>query len=330
MSRSLIVLPDDSARPVLEAIEAARRSVRVKMFAFTHQRLLDAVVDAQRRGVTVKVMLNAERRDGATDNDATRNTLRQSGVDVRTSNPAFDLTHEKSMVIDDELAFVKSLNWTEENFIKTRDYAVVTSNTHEVDEMIDCFDADWAHEPFNPGLGARLIWCPANGRHRIADFIDTAQETLFVQNERYQDPVIIERLVRAASRGVKIHVMTRAAHHLKSDKLVEGISGMRILDDVGIKIHELTHMKLHAKMILADDSQAIVGSINFSPGSFEHRRELAIAVNDRHIVEQLTRVARYDWKHSVALDLADTGLLNDLTGRKDVDVDQLALHKRDD
>jgi cardiolipin synthase A/B len=54
---------------------------------------------------------------------------------------------------------------------------------------------------------AHLIWCNLNGRNRIAHFIDRAKESLFLQNERYQDEVIIERLARAAHRGVKIHVL---------------------------------------------------------------------------------------------------------------------------
>ena len=38
---------------------------------------------------------------------------------------------------------------------------------------------------------------------RVARFIDAAEESLFLQNERYQDEVIIERLVRATRRGVE-------------------------------------------------------------------------------------------------------------------------------
>jgi phosphatidylserine/phosphatidylglycerophosphate/cardiolipin synthase-like enzyme len=299
------------------------------MFAFSHRPLLDAVVAAHRRGVDVKVMLNPERRDGETDNDAAREMLQHFGIEVRASNPAFDLTHEKSMVVDDEHAFVESLNWTDENFTETRDYAVVTPSAIEVAEIIDCFEADWHREEFDPGGGAHLIWCPTNGRHRIADFIDSAEHTLFVQNERYQDPVIIERLVRAARRGVKVHIMARAPHHLKAKKLLEGVSGLRLLDDVGIKIHRLKHLKLHAKMILADHHHAIVGSINLSPGSFDHRRELAIAVtdHDHQLLTRLNDVAHHDWKHSEPMDLTDEGLLADLARRDPREVDQLALHE---
>ena len=43
MSRSVIVLPDDSARPILDAINGARESLRIKMFIFSDPSLLQAV-----------------------------------------------------------------------------------------------------------------------------------------------------------------------------------------------------------------------------------------------------------------------------------------------
>ena len=93
---------------------------------------------------------------------------------------------------------------------------------------------------------------------------------------------------------------------------VEGVGGMRIMDDVGIKIHKLKHLKLHGKMLLADGLRAIVGSINLAPGSFDDRRELAIEVHDDDIVDRLHQVARHDWEHSHPLDLTDEGLFMDL------------------
>ena len=54
-----------------------------------------------------------------------------------------ELTHEKSMVADDAVAFVKSLNWATKNLTETRDYAVVTDHKHEVGEIVQCFEADW-------------------------------------------------------------------------------------------------------------------------------------------------------------------------------------------
>ncbi len=313
--RTLIVLPDDTGKAIIDAIDGAQKSIRIKMFVFSDPDLLDAVIAARQRGIDVRVMLNPARRTGEEDNVESRAALEAAGVKVKDSNPEFGITHEKSMVVDDTFAFVKSLNWATKNFTETRDYAIGTHHIHEVEEIAAGFDADWDRKKFNPGKDSYLIWCSGNGRERIARLIDGAKHTLFVQNERYQDAVIIERLVRAAMRGVKVHVMAKPPHSLKKQKLIEGVGGLRIMDDVGIEIHKLKHLKLHGKMLLADGVRAIVGSINLAPGSFDDRRELAIEVHDEEIVERLTEVAKNDWENSHPLDLTDAGLLADLADR---------------
>jgi cardiolipin synthase A/B len=325
MSRSLIVLPDDSAKPIVDAINEAKKSLRVKMFVFSDPSLLKAVIAAKKRGVDVRIMLNPSRRSGKAENQHSRKLLIKGGIDVKDSNPAFGMTHEKSMVVDDENAFVKSLNWETKNLTETRDYAIVTSHKHEVREIIECFEADWKRKEFDAGKDAHLIWCTGNGRERIAQAIDDARHSIFLQNERYQDAVIIERLVRAACRGVKVHVMARPPHKLSKDKLTEGVGGLRTMDDVGIKVHKLKHLKLHAKMLLIDRSRVIVGSINLAPGSFDSRRELAIDARDEAVVDRMIKVVHHDWKHSHPLDLTDEGLEAELERHNIEAEDELAL-----
>lgn len=323
--RSIIVFPDDTVKLIIDTIEMAKESIRIKMFLFSDPNLISAVIAAHNRGVKVKVMLNPARRNGEEENEDTRKILEDAGVEVKDSNPFFGLTHEKSMVVDDNVAFIKSLNWETKNLTETRDYAIITSHPKEVQEIILCFESDWDRKDFDPGENIKLIWCNVNGRSCIARFIDAAKHTLFVQNERFQDLVIIERIIRAAARGVKVHIMVRPPHTLKKEKLIEGVGGLRIMDDVGIKIHKLKHLKLHGKMLLADGCRAIVGSINLTPGSFDDRRELAIEVNDVEIVERLHDIAHFDWKNSHPLDLTDAGLLEDLENRLSLDPEKLVL-----
>jgi len=275
--------------------------------------------------VNVRIMLNPARRSGEKENDETRRLLAEAGVGVLDSNPAFDVTHEKSMVIDDHTAYIKSLNWQTKNLTETRDYAVVTTEKHEVAEIVECFEADWSRRKFSPGEHSHLIWCVGNGRQRLGQLIDDAKHSLWLQNERYQDPVMIEHIVRARERGVHVHVMARPPHKLKRDKLIEGVSGLRILRDVGIKIQKLKHVKLHAKVLLADGERAIIGSINLAPGSFDSRRELAIEVRDDHVVKRIHSVLKHDWENSHPLDLTDEGLLAELKDYDENVVEDLAL-----
>ena len=315
MSRTLIVFPEAGPQPLIDAVNAAQKELRLKMFLFSDPQLLEAVIAARKRGVDVRVMLNPARRSGETENEESRRKLVEAGVSVLDSNPVFELTHEKSLVVDSAQAFVMSLNWETRNVSQTRDYAVVTKHADEVAEIIECFDADWHRKDFTPHEGSTLIWCNKNGRERFAHFIDRAQKSLWLQNERYQDAVIIERVVRAARRGVKVHIIARPPHTLKAEKLIEGVGGLRIMADVGAKVHKLKGLRLHGKMLLADGARAIVGSVNLAPGSFDARRELAIEVDDSHVVGPLERVAKRDWDHSDALDLSDEGLMADLEKR---------------
>ena len=325
VSHRLIILPDDTADAIIDPINAACHSLNIRMFLFTDPTLLNAVIAAKRRGVHVRVMLNPARRDGTSDNDVTRKALQAAGVAVKDSSTEFAVTHQKSMVIDNRVGFIESLNWETRDLTETRDYAVETTKKSEVAEMVRCFDADWAERPFTPETGSQLIWCPNNGRQRIADFIDGAKHTLWLQNERYQDMVIIERLVRAVNRGVRVHIMARELHKLKRKKLFEGVSGLRIVHDVRAKVRTLRHLKLHGKIMVADNCRAIVGSINLSPGSFDDRRELAIETSSDHVVRRLVETARHDWKHSRKLPLSDEAVLADLEGRGLNEVNRLAL-----
>lgn len=109
--RSIIIFPDDTAHEIMSAIDSAQESLRIKMFIFSDPGLINAVIAAKNRGVKVKVMLNPSRNNGEEENQETRKMLEEAGIEVRDSNPFFSITHEKSMVIDERMAFIKSLNW---------------------------------------------------------------------------------------------------------------------------------------------------------------------------------------------------------------------------
>jgi phosphatidylserine/phosphatidylglycerophosphate/cardiolipin synthase-like enzyme len=312
MARKLIVMPDDTIEPLLTAIGAAAKSLRVKMFSVSDRRVLSALMKAHRRKVKIRVLLNPARHSGEIQNRGARTVLLDAGIDVLDTNPAFTVTHEKSMVVDDATAFIGSLNWDPDNFEETREFAVISNDPDEVAEVTECFEADWSRQPFEPRRHSNLIWCPGGGRDRVARFIDETKHSLFVQNERYQDAIIVDQLVRAKLRGVKVHVMTRPSHSLRARKLVEGVGDLRIMNDVGIGIHKMKHLKLHAKVLLADKLRAIVGSINLTSSSFDDRRELAIHLDDPEVVSRMVKVVHEDWRTSHALDLSDRAVLSDL------------------
>ena len=132
MSRSLIVLPDDTAKPILDAINGATKVAPgqdVPLLRSRTSESRDRRQEARRQGPH---HAESSRRSGKAENKQSRKQLKAGDVEVIDSNPDYDVTHEKSMVVDDTTAFVKSLNWETKNLTETRDYAIVTTHAHEV------------------------------------------------------------------------------------------------------------------------------------------------------------------------------------------------------
>lgn len=309
----LIVVPDDGIEPFQEAIRSARATLDIKMFQFTEPRLWQEVADAHHRGIKVRVMLNPSRFTGEHDNDEAFDFFKKEGVPVQETNPKYPITHEKSMVVDGKKAFIMSLNWAPKYFGDTRDYALVTTVTSEVKEVADCFHADWKQASFVPPTPSTLIWSVGSSRQEVIHFIRSAQKTLYVQHEKYVDTPVIEALVEArAKRNVKVHAMALPIHSLRDFYRMEGIAGLRLLEDLGIHIHKLHGLHLHAKLIIADEERALLSSFNFYPKCFNERRELGIRFEDRALIERLVKVFQIDWENSKKMDLSDEAIEEDL------------------
>jgi phosphatidylserine/phosphatidylglycerophosphate/cardiolipin synthase-like enzyme len=296
--RTLIVQPEDTALPVLGLMMSATHSLEVKQFTFFEPRLLQGVMDVHRRGAAVRVMLNPHRSSGDRANDDSFRTLEQAGVPVQWTNPAFAVTHEKSMVVDGARALVATFNFVEKYFTDTRDYGIVTSDAAQVAEIAAGFEADWTRAPFHPTDHAGLLWSTSNSRRLMAQFIDRARKSLFVQHPKFVDSIVVARLVEAHARGVHVKVLCGGKHGLSDVDIPDTFSSLRILERVGVKVHRQKHLKLHAKLLLADGARALVGSMNIDRSAFDRRRELGIVVDDEAIVERLAEVFDRDWDRS--------------------------------
>src|SRR5512144_1107941 len=118
----LIVEPDEGTAPAVELIEGARKSLRVKQFTLTDSAIMSAFMRAHERGVDVRIMLNPHRSSGDRANDESFKALKHAGLKIEWSNPAFAVTHEKSIVIDDRIALIATFNLATKYFTETRDY----------------------------------------------------------------------------------------------------------------------------------------------------------------------------------------------------------------
>jgi hypothetical protein len=72
----------------------------------------------------------------------------------------------------------------------------------------------------------------------------------------------------------------------------------------------------------------MVGSMNPAPGSFDSRRELGIAVTDKHIIKRMMKIVGHHSKHSHPMDLTDQGLLAEFKRQHIDHAGELAIRRR--
>jgi phosphatidylserine/phosphatidylglycerophosphate/cardiolipin synthase-like enzyme len=157
-----------------------------------------------------------------------------------------------------------------------------------------------------------LIWSVGRSRQEVINFIDSAQKSLYIQHEKYVDTPVIEALVRAKmKRDVKVHATALPVHSLRDFYILEGVAGLRLLEDLGINVHKLHGIHLHAKLILADKQHALLSSFNIYPKCFNERRELGIRFSDPDLIKRLVKIFEADWESSKRMDLTDEGIKAD-------------------
>jgi cardiolipin synthase len=303
--RTLVVQPDDGIDAVLGLIGDATKSLRVKQFTLSEPRLIQAIIDAHRRGVAVHVMLNPHRSSGDRPNESTFEQLQKTGMAIQWTSPHFAVTHEKSFVVDDRRALIATFNLVLKYFTETRDYGLITDDPAQVAEIAAGFDADWRRVPFHPDPQAGLLWSATNARPLMARFIDHAQHSLDIQHPKFVDATIVERLVAARDRGVHVRVLCGGRHGLSDYDILDTFASLRLLHRAGIRVHRQKHLKLHVKLILADGKRALLGSMNIDRSAFDLRRELGISFDDEPIIARLSHIFAHDWDHSHRYEVPD-------------------------
>ncbi|MEY3964800.1 MAG: hypothetical protein RLZZ106_2055 [Cyanobacteriota bacterium] len=292
----LLVMPDDGGQAVVELIDQAREQLLLKQFKLQSDAVQQALRRARERGVQVRVMLNPHTSGGDRWNDEAFALLQAWGIEVQWTSESFPVTHEKSMVIDGAMALVATFNLSEKYFTETRDYGVISHDPPVVAEVMAGFEADWHRRFFVPRLDVGLVWSSAHSRGQMARVIDSARKTLWIQHPKFVDAVILERIVAARGRGVKVRVLCGGKHGLSDWDVYDTFSSLRVMELFGVKIRRQKQLKLHAKLILVDGGAAMTGSMNIDRSAFDVRRELGIEVDAPAVVERLERIFKADWE----------------------------------
>ncbi|MER2598546.1 MAG: phospholipase D-like domain-containing protein [Caldilineales bacterium] len=286
----VLAMPDAGRKPLLQIIDGAQHSIRLKIYLVTDNTVVEALGRAAQRGVDVRVLIEEEPYGGGETNALAARDLAAAGVTVRARPAAFVYSHEKSLVVDDGRALIMTHNLTNSSFNKNREYLVIVEDPTVVAEVVAVFEADWERQ--EPDLSqAGLVWSPVNSRSRIEALIAQAQVSLDLQQTSLEDPAVMAALAAAARRGVRVRVITPAIFD-PSEREYAPVSGLAA---AGVAVRFLDAPYIHAKTFIVDGQLAMIGSQNLTANSLENNRELGIVFDDPAAVNRLARTFLVDW-----------------------------------
>jgi cardiolipin synthase len=313
---SLITEPTDGFASLYALLASPTTSLDMTMYQLDDPQVIDILDADAARGVDVRVLLDQSSVGSESIkayNTPAYDQLTANGVHVEWASSAYTHTHEKSFVVDGTTAAIMTLNFTDEYYSTSRDFAVIDSDPADVAAIESVFASDWAlpaSRNYTDPPGDDLTWSPSNASspppaatsstttgQSVTDMvgvINGATTTLSVENEEMADQRIINALIEAAQRGVRVHVaMTYDTDYLTDwNELTAG--GVEVATyDPNASLY------IHAKVIDANQGLAgqrvFLGSENFSATSLNDNRELGIVTTDPAIVASVGNQVEADF-----------------------------------
>ncbi len=287
----LFIEPEDGRTPILSAIAEARQTLRLAMYLITDREIIQALKGAAARGVDVRVLLEMNPFGGGSQTAQVAAELRAAGVQVQWDPRTIRYLHQKTLVVDETYALVMTANFTVSSFTDNREYLVRTARPEDVAEIIATFEADWARQPVQH-TNPRLAWAPDRARDLLLQLIDGAQVSLDLEHQNLQDEEVMDHLIAAVQRGVRVRHISSPHYPLEEDADEPGRERIR---QAGAEVRYLDSPYIHAKALLVDGRQALVGSINLTANSLDFNRELSILVDEPYLVQALAQQFQIDW-----------------------------------
>jgi len=311
---------EHTARALAEFFAAAKQTLEIAVYDFRlppdlNDVVCGALVEAQKRGVAVRLAYNLDHAKGApvppppiTDPDA----LEAQPFPTAAIPGVPDLMHHKYVVRDAASVWTGSTNWTGDSWTREENVIVMVDSPAVAALYRDDFEQLWTTRivarsgkvDTAPVDGMRAWFCPGRGEklaHRIAKANGAAQRRVRIASPVISSAPILGTLAQVASDGkvdlagvvdaTQIAEVLEQWHEngnaewkaplLRTALTRAPFSGKVTTPYAPGSVHDY----MHAKVTVADDT-VFVGSFNLSH-SGELNAENVLEVTDPQIAERL-------------------------------------------
>ncbi len=299
------------------AILGAKESVYLEMYIFLDDTdgfdFLKLLTEKARSGVRVRIVLDSYGSSGLRKESIA--TLRNAGAEVYFFSRLLHRIHRKILVVDERVAFIGGVNFHQiarrwdDLAVQVKGKLVLTIIKSFAKIYVECGGKD----PVIVAQNKRIVldktrtWLveqfPARNEAGLKNVykkhIREANKTIILVTPYFMPKRWFIKIIhQAVLRGVTVEVLVpRVTNHFFVDRI--GYFFMFKLRKLGVDFYLEPKMN-HAKVMIIDGTEGVVGSQNLDFFSFELNGEVGIFFKDQSTIGKLTEIVA-EWKKSAIL-----------------------------
>jgi phosphatidylserine/phosphatidylglycerophosphate/cardiolipin synthase-like enzyme len=261
----IVVAPAARRDVVLDALHGARSQITLSLFRCTDSAVFEELAAAVDRGVDVRVLVTSRVKGGKKKLKKLWKRLEETRASIVPYTDPVVKYHAKYMVVDDGPALITSMNFTRKCFGDTCDAIGVTYDPAVVAGLRQLMSTDREGGAVPSTLSDRLIIGPERARRQFTALVQQAQRRIQIIDAKLSDPGLIDLLNQRRKQGISVEIYGQK---------------------------RLGNLISHGKMMLVDNSRAVLGSLAMTALSLDFRREVALIVEEPAAVADLDQLFR--------------------------------------
>ena len=314
------IQPEAGPKVIQDIIASATKSLWIEMCLFDNDHVAQMLLKqkATHHNLDLRLLYHQPDLPPSLDPTGTRRfpAWASHNRGIRTDGQPVAVHHAKFILVDADIpgkakAYIMTANFTAQALggnragYANREYILCDSNPDDIAVLKAIFLADSAGRPL-PTLptSSNLIISDINALSLLPLLLRTAKHSLAIQVEYLNDPPgdgalnLKQIILHAAKNGVAVQLMlpplSPAPPGVPS---ADNNETYRTLSPI-VSVNVTPQYFIHAKMIIADQRLAFVGSQNLSHQSLHYSREVGILISNKSVVANLLAVFNADWKYA--------------------------------
>ncbi len=280
------------------AIDAAQVSVDAAIHDLNLWSIRDALLDAERRGVELRIVVESSNMD------------REEMQELAEAIPLVEdfgegRMHNKFVVIDGQEVWTGSMNYTttgayrnRNNLLRIESEAVAAVYTEEFEEMFlgGIFGmespAGSGYLTSIQGHSLEVYFSPDDGTlERLVELVNGAQEEILFLAFSFTSDELSEAILEAEARGVEVRGV------FEGSQVASNTGGeWGYLDSQGLDLRQDGQRgQMHHKVLIIDGQIVVSGSYNFSFSAEERNDENTLVIASRELAELFTEEFEEIW-----------------------------------